>query len=110
MTQDNVHIRDVDDSTSNTTVESDAEDDIECNVAKNQCHYNLNVSQMINANDLHLPTLPVPDKTSIPHISSVAVQNSNDITFGNKMLYNGPITVNQYGVERPVVENGNCCK
>lgn len=92
MTQNDVY-SDTDDSSSNVTVDSD-DVDIKCSsVEQKQCQ---NDYSRINAVNLNLP---VPDKTSISHISSVALQNSTDITFGNKTLYSGPITVNQYGCE-----------
>lgn len=31
-----------------------------------------------------------------PNIGSIAVQNSSDITFGNKTFYQGPVTIKQY--------------
>lgn len=89
-----------DDSISNKTVDS-GDVDIECNIVqqRSQCHSNFNGSSF-DPNNLQLPAA-VPDRASISHISSVALKNSTDITFGNKTLYNGPITVNQFGLETP---------
>lgn len=101
MTQKNVYSNDGDDSSSNVTVDSD-ETDVEWNSVRCQRENDFNGSR-VNDCSLQLPT--IPDKTPISHISSVALQNSTDITFGNKTLYNGPITVNQFGVERPTSIN-----
>lgn len=104
MTQSNVY-SDADDSTSNITVESD-DTDIERNVVSTPYPNSFDESR-INASDLNLPGGGgiVPNKASISHISSVALQNSSDITFGNKTLYSGPITVNQYGLEKSTATN-----
>lgn len=34
-----------------------------------------------------------------PDIDSIAVQNSSDITFGNKTFYEGPVTIKQFMYE-----------
>lgn len=34
-----------------------------------------------------------------PNIGSIAVQNSSDITFGNKTFYQGPVTIKQFLLE-----------
>lgn len=50
--------------------------------------------------------------TKQPQIGSIAVQNSSDITFGNKTFYQGPVTIKQFLLEKnqwrqtePGVEN-----
>lgn len=101
MTQNNEYTCDADDSSSNVTVESN-DSDIECRTVRTQYESNLDGSR-VNAINLNLPD--IPDKAPISHISSVALQNSTDITFGNKTLYNGPITVNQYGLEIPATSS-----
>lgn len=95
MTQNNAYSYDAGDSSSNKTVESE-EDDVVCSTVRPQYESNLDGSRL-NASNLIPPS--VPDKPSISHIQSVTLQNSTDITFGNKTLYNGPITVNQYGLD-----------
>lgn len=35
-----------------------------------------------------------------PNIGSIAVQNSSDITFGNKTFYQGPVTIKQFLLEK----------
>lgn len=100
MTQ-NIAYNSEDDSCSNVTVESE-EIDAECSVVKTKFTDDLIGSQIL-ASNLNLPG--IPDKLPISHISSVALQNSTDITFGNKTLYSGPITVNQYGIEKPTTTN-----
>lgn len=35
-----------------------------------------------------------------PQIGSIAVQNSSDITFGNKTFYQGPVTIKQFLLEK----------
>lgn len=35
-----------------------------------------------------------------PNIGSIAIQNSSDITFGDKTFYNGAVTINQYFYEK----------
>lgn len=35
-----------------------------------------------------------------PQIGSIAVQNSTDITFGNKTFYQGPVTIKQFLLEK----------
>lgn len=35
-----------------------------------------------------------------PNIGSIAVQNSSDITFGNKTFYQGPVTIKQFVYEK----------
>lgn len=35
-----------------------------------------------------------------PHIGSIALQNSTDITFGDKTFYQGPVTVKQFFLEK----------
>lgn len=91
-----------DDSISCTTIESD-EIDINCHREP------YNFSNEIISTQHQSPfdkfrrrdkglDLPGPiDSTPIAHISSVALQNTTDVTFGNKTLYNGPVIVNQYG-------------
>lgn len=99
MTQSYVKFEDdSDDSSSNMTVEND-DIELECSVVRTESRNNVD-GYRVNARSLSLPAV-VPDKTSISHISSVALQNSTDITFGNKTCYSGPVTVNQYGVEKP---------
>ncbi|XP_037044772.1 peptidoglycan recognition protein-like isoform X2 [Bradysia coprophila] len=100
MTQNNVYISDVEDATSETTVDSEDEYVGSSVAAQSQYQNHLNDSR-ITANNINVPAINVPDKSPISHISSVALQNSTDITFGNKTLYNGPITVNQYGIADP---------
>lgn len=95
MTQNNAYTVDADDSSSNVTVESE-ESYNQCSTERTQYENNLDGSRL-NAINLNIPG--APDKAPISHISSIALQNSTDITFGNKNLYSGPITVNQYGLE-----------
>lgn len=38
--------------------------------------------------------------SSRPHIGSIALQNSTDITFGDKTFYQGPVTVKQFFLEK----------
>lgn len=97
MTQNTAYINDVEDTTSEIIVDSEDDSSV---IVQSQCQHSLDVSR-INANNINIPEINVPDKTPISHISSVALQNSTDITFGNKTLYNGPITVNQYGIGNP---------
>lgn len=41
------------------------------------------------------------DNSSVkPNIGSIAVQNSSDITFGNKTFYQGPVTIKQFLLEK----------
>ncbi|XP_037045309.1 peptidoglycan-recognition protein LC-like isoform X1 [Bradysia coprophila] len=43
------------------------------------------------------------DKNNVakqPQIGSIAVQNSSDITFGNKTFYQGPVTIKQFLLEK----------
>lgn len=97
MAENNAYISDADDSTSNITVESD-ESNTKHSVVQTHCENNINVNASINSGNVSI--VDVLDRASShPHITSVTLQNSHDITFGNKMLYNGPITVNQYGGE-----------
>lgn len=104
MTKNIVTIDETADSISNITVESEADSistitvesaDIEWNTVRTQYDNDL------NAFDLHSNNLNLPSEIEKPSISisSIALQNSTDITFGNKTLYSGPITVNQYGIE-----------
>ena len=41
-------------------------------------------------------SLPDTSPCRTTKIESIAVQNSQDITFGNKIFYRGPVTINQY--------------
>ncbi|XP_037906725.1 peptidoglycan-recognition protein LC isoform X2 [Hermetia illucens] len=49
--------------------------------------------------------------TPRPQIGSIAVQNSTDITFGDKTFYQGPVTIKQFLLEnnkwKPKDSNGN---
>lgn len=104
MTQNNAYTCDADDSNSNVTVESDDSDIERSTVSTVRTQYESNLDgSRVNAINLNLPG--IPDKAPISHISSVALQNSTDITFGNKTLYSGPITVNQYGLEKPATSS-----
>lgn len=40
------------------------------------------------------------DVVKHPQIGSIAVQNSSDITFGNKTFYQGPVTIKQFLLEK----------
>lgn len=48
--------------------------------------------------DKHLSTAMAPHSSNDirPTIGSIAVQNSTDITFGNKTFYQGPVTIKQF--------------
>lgn len=48
--------------------------------------------------DKHLSTAMNPHSSNDikPTIGSIAVQNSRDITFGNKTFYQGPVTIKQF--------------
>lgn len=43
-----------------------------------------------------MDTTAVAAATVKPNIGSIAVQNSSDITFGNKTFYQGPVTIKQF--------------
>ncbi|CAG9839410.1 unnamed protein product [Diabrotica balteata] len=38
----------------------------------------------------------VNDQPHLPHFGSVSVVNSNDVHFGNKTVYKGPVTIKQF--------------
>lgn len=95
MTESNVYISDLDDSISNTTIDSEVDD---VKWLQTQCQDKTTYASRTSISHLSLPVVNVLDGKPIQHITSVALQNCTDITFGNKMMYNGPITVNQYKV------------
>lgn len=41
-------------------------------------------------------TIAVNDTPHLPHFGSVSVVNSNDVHFGNKTVYKGPVTIKQF--------------
>ncbi|KAG5870410.1 hypothetical protein JTB14_038159 [Gonioctena quinquepunctata] len=41
-------------------------------------------------------TIVVPGQIDIPNFGSVSVVNSNDVHFGNKTVYKGPVTIKQF--------------
>lgn len=84
------------------------EDDTRCGGKPAERRTNINVPDIFNSNqgNVNITGINMQKKTQTPQITSVAFQNSNDITFGNKMLYNGPVTVNQYG--RQETNFGEC--
>ncbi|KAJ6641853.1 Peptidoglycan recognition protein [Pseudolycoriella hygida] len=94
MTQNNntkTESEDTNDSYCWSTV--DEEMDVQCSAIDNPYQNNTDGCRI----QLNMPNLA---KSPLSHISSVAFQNSTDITFGNKTLYSGPITVNQFGVDQ----------
>lgn len=107
MNQSIAYISDTEDSISTITLDSTEYDVNNCE--QNEDHQYVDTLDVPRTNDGNL-TLPVLNNVlgsaPIPQITSVTLQNSTDITFGNKLLYNGPITVNQYGVEKKIL--GDC--
>lgn len=59
----------------------------------------------INCNENSVDNSIIPQNPPIAHISSIALQNSSDITFGNKTLYNAPVTVNQFYSDNTFLKN-----
>lgn len=49
--------------------------------------------------------LAVTNQSQVPHFKSVSVVNSNDVHFGNKTVYKGPVTIKQF-----VYPNGEVIK
>ncbi|CAH1169610.1 unnamed protein product [Phaedon cochleariae] len=48
--------------------------------------------------------IAVAGQPTLPHFGTVSVVNSNDVHFGNKTVYKGPVTIKQF-----VYPNGNVC-
>lgn len=98
-----VSIQDDDDDSSSTTV-SDSENESDNNetstpdfkyaveAVKNTA---LNAST-IPQNGTVILTQALAEPASPPKIGNIAVQNSSDITFGNKTFYQGPVTIKQF--------------
>lgn len=79
---------------SDLDLDSDSDSDID--VVINRIDH---IDQSISALELLDKNLNIPNyatNDTKPSISSVAVQNSTDITFGNKTFYNGPVTIKQF--------------
>lgn len=77
ITEGNVQISDLEDSNVNRTVKQAEENYLKCEEHRTS-------------------VVSIIDKYSNPYINNLALHNSTDVTFGSKVLYNGPITVNHY--------------
>ena len=64
MPQNNAYIKDLEDTSSEITVDSEDDSSV---ILQSQCQNNLHVSR-ISANNMNTPPIAVPDKTSISHI------------------------------------------
>lgn len=54
------------------------------------------VNSHTSANGQNIMDTTAAAATAKPNIGSIAVQNSSDITFGNKTFYQGPVTIKQF--------------
>lgn len=74
------------------------EEDYECDSV---CD-NYDDEDTINEEVINLPngdvnsSVAVCDPTKLPFFKSVSVVNSNDVHFGNKTIYQGPVTIKQF--------------
>lgn len=89
---------------------SDTASDSENNSDNNETATNIKyVVEAVNKNSLNSSIIPqngsviltqalaqVPSSAGPPKIGNIAVQNSSDITFGNKTFYQGPVTIKQF--------------
>lgn len=84
---------------SNTEADSDF-DDIVPSPLPNSIHLNKSSSSSIVMMDKNLDgrqsSLMCASSDTSANIGSIAVQNSSDITFGNKTFYQGPVTIKQF--------------
>lgn len=81
--------------------DSDADSDFDDIVPSTPSHsINLNQSSsstiMMMDKNLDSPMSRSSANNDVPNIGSIAVQNSSDITFGNKTFYQGPVTIKQF--------------
>lgn len=54
------------------------------------------VSKNIDPGNLSQSSILCANNDTKPNIGSIAVQNSSDVTFGNKTFYQGPVTINHF--------------
>lgn len=80
----------------------DSDSDVEDTV-NSSCDYKTNTSGIVLVNkNFDQPNvgqssiLCTTNNDANPRIGSIAVQNSSDITFGNKTFYQGPVTIKQF--------------
>lgn len=89
-----------------SVVDSDSDSDSDSNyndiVPSSSHHNNINNSTTsgIMMMDKNLDAIMLKHSSANndikPNIGSIAVQNSSDITFGNKTFYQGPVTIKQF--------------
>ncbi|XP_031623044.1 peptidoglycan-recognition protein LC-like [Contarinia nasturtii] len=78
--------------------DSDIEEVINCN-DKNQCLSSSAIAlanKNVDSPNLCQSSILCTNNDAKPNIGSIAVQNSSDITFGNKTFYQGPVTIKQF--------------
>lgn len=99
----NISIATIDENESDSSMIDSGSDDNEEFVNRNEGEYNLSTSGIVLVNkSLDQPSamqssiLYPSSHDTIPNIGSIAVQNSSDITFGNKTFYQGPVTIKQF--------------
>lgn len=85
---------------SNSEADSDF-DDIVPSPQPNSINLNKSSSSSIvmmdrNQDGRHSSLMCANNNDTSPNIGSIAVQNSSDITFGNKTFYQGPVTIKQF--------------
>lgn len=92
----NVSIVTLDENEENSSViDSDTDDDEVINNIDSEYKspYGNVVSKAVNSSNLSQSSILCSNNDSKPNIGSIAVQNSSDITFGNKTFYQGPVTI-----------------
>ncbi|XP_055315740.1 peptidoglycan-recognition protein LC-like [Sitodiplosis mosellana] len=93
----NISIVTLDENDNDSSVvdsDSDVDEVINCN---NDNEYRSpNGIVLVNQNIDNQSSILCTNNDVKPNIGSIAVQNSSDITFGNKTFYQGPVTIKQF--------------
>lgn len=96
----NISIITLDENEENSSViDSDTDDEEVINNIDSQYkspNENVLVNKHIDAPNLNQSSILCSNNDAKPNIGSIAVQNSSDITFGNKTFYHGPVTINHF--------------
>lgn len=104
----NISIVTLDENEDSSTIDSDSDAEEIVNRCDN--HYTTSSGIVLATKNLDPPNLFQSSVLSAndakPNIGSIAVQNSSDITFGNKTFYQGPVTIKQI-VRHDKNKNGN---
>lgn len=108
LSNNNVTIESLSDGDCSSVVDSDSDIDIEIpksasDFFRNEIICTSNGSLGSNQGVIVTNEISTSENNNVakqPQIGSIAVQNSSDITFGNKTFYQGPVTIKQFLLEK----------